>query len=130
MKRRPQKDPEALVPVRALPFRLSPEGKVVILLPRYGDSWFGRLCARVLGKPHILLPLDERGSAFWELCDGTRTFSGIAAELEARFGDEVRPALERGYLFLDQLLRNGCLRLLEKPLATPVEEPRVEEEAE
>ena len=110
--------------MRALPFRLSQEGKVVILLPRYGDSWFGRLCARILGKPHILLPLDERGSAFWELCDGTRTFGGIAAELETMFGNEVAPAHERGYLLMDQLLRRGCLRLLQDPLPSPVDDSR------
>lgn len=93
-----------------------------ILLPRYGDSWFGRLCAKVLGRPHIVLPLDERGSAFWELCDGTRTFERIAAELEERFGSAVAPALDRGYLFLDLLLRKGCLRLLKEPLDSPLEE--------
>jgi hypothetical protein len=54
------------------------------------------------------IKLDEVGSYVWLRLDGERTVAELAGELDAEFGEEVRPAEERlGYLV--RLLRKEAL---------------------
>ncbi len=118
--RKARKSPEAgaMYPVRAVPFETGEkQGTIVLLVPRYGESWFGKLCERILGRPFIRIPLDQRGSAFFLMCDGRRNFGEICKSLEEMFGEEVSPANERGYLFLKMLLERGCVKISWKPLS-------------
>ena len=114
-------DPFRLYPVRLHGFEAGSQGEAVILLPRYGVSWIGRFYRKLLGKPYIRLPLDERGTFFWQLCDGTRDLRAICDLLVERFGAAVEPVEDRGLTMLRTLLHQGCLKLLREPLDRPQE---------
>lgn len=123
-------DPFVLYPVRVFGFEVGQEGEAVVLLPRYGDSWLGRLYTRFLGKPFIRLPLDRRGTRFWQLCNGTRDFRAICDQLVEEFGQEVEPIEERGLTMLRTLLHQGCIKLFKQPLEVPLEELQAQEGGE
>jgi hypothetical protein len=89
-----------MVPSRGRPWEEGPDGRVRVLLPRYGDGVLGRWLERRIGKPDVVLNLDELGSVAWKAIDGRRTVGQIAALLQQRFGEAVEPADERLGRFL------------------------------
>lgn len=52
----------------------------------------------------IVLTLDEKSTAVWDLIDGARNIEEIGQELKRKFGEEAEPLYER---------LSGLLRILE-----------------
>ncbi len=86
------------------------DGRVRILVPRFGRSAAGRRLAALVGRPHIPVRLDEVGSSFWRRCDGRATVGQIARGLEERFGATVAPVHERLARFVAELERSRFIR--------------------
>lgn len=86
------------------------EGKVKVLVPRYGGSRLGRWIARRIGRPHITVNLDDIGSSVWLACDGRSTVQEIASTLETKFGERIAPVHERLGKFFAELERGRLIR--------------------
>lgn len=99
-----------LVPERTMEWETTEEGRVQILIPKFGKNPVGAWIGRRLRKPYIKIRLDEIGSAVWNACDGQNAVRQIAAMLENQFGDEIKPAYDRLSEFFKQLEYNKFIR--------------------
>ncbi|MFQ5877670.1 MAG: PqqD family protein [Acidobacteriota bacterium] len=99
-----------MIPERAREWRLGEDGRVRVLVPRYGDTALGRWIAARVGRPHISVRLDEIGGEVWRACDGISTVGRIADGLQQRFGDRVAPLHQRLASFLRELERSRFIR--------------------
>jgi len=99
-----------MVPERVPDWADAGEGKVKVLVPRYGASRLGRWFARQLGRPHICVNLDDIGSTVWRSCDGRATVQEIARTLESEFGERIAPVNERLGKFFAELERGRLIR--------------------
>jgi hypothetical protein len=87
-----------LVPSHAVAAQRDPAGdRVVLLMPRYGDWFFGRLLQPLLrgDKRFIRVPLDPRGSWLWDHADGQRTVGELAEGFRETFAEDADQAEER-----------------------------------
>ncbi len=102
-----------LVPERAREWRVTDEGRVRVLEPRYGSGPIGRWLATRLTRPNIEIRLDDIGSAVWQACDGETSVGEIAERLRERFGERVEPARDRLGTFLRQMEHTHMIRMKE-----------------
>ncbi|MDZ7360296.1 MAG: PqqD family protein [candidate division KSB1 bacterium] len=79
------------------------DGRLALLLPRFGAGWLGRWVDRCFHPKPLRLRLDEIGSATWQLLDGRRRVEDIARALQQKFGDKVEPVHDRLNIFFRQL---------------------------
>ena len=103
-----------MIPRREREWAAGEDGRIRILVPRFGQNPLGRRLAAWIGRPHIPVRLDIIGSAIWQACDGTSTVDQIARHLETRFGEEVAPALDRLARFLSELERSRFISWVER----------------
>jgi hypothetical protein len=103
-----------MIPRRDLEWATGEDGRIRILVPRFGGNALGRRLAAWIGRPHIPVRLDAIGSAIWQACDGASTVDRIARHLEERFGDEVAPAHDRLATFLAELERNRFISWVDR----------------
>jgi len=85
-------------------------GRTILLKPRYGQSWMGRLLTRRLAKPWVRIHLDELGTWIWERTDGQRTLADLAVEMRLAFPNENKPE-QRLIMFVRQLVGTGLMRI-------------------
>lgn len=100
-----------LKPEQAHPFEELGDGKVDVLLPRYGDNMVGRLLKRIFSNRPVRVHLDDVGASVWRLCDGQRTVHEIGESLHERFGERIEPVYDRLETFLTQMKRSGLIRM-------------------
>jgi hypothetical protein len=101
------------------------EAGVILFMPRY-PTFAGRLAGKLLRKSsHIKVKLDALGSAVWKLIDGTRSIHQIGEEIQETFGNEAEPLYPRLVEFLNILLRNKFIRLVQACEVENVEQGRV-----
>lgn len=104
---------------------LEEESRVVLLMPRY-PTFAGRLLGKMLRRSkHVRVKLDELGSAAWSLIDANRTVRQIGDEIGDRFGESAEPVYPRLAEFLEILLRNKFVRILESCEVADVDKERV-----
>jgi hypothetical protein len=104
-----------LIPAQAVASETqAPDGKIVLLVPRYRDPVFGRLLQpRLRGeKRYIRVPLDARGSWLWPRIDGERTVGTLAREFRGAFPDDGEAVEERISRYVAALVGNGFVRLV------------------
>ena len=77
-----------MTPRRVRQWQEGEDGRVRVVVPRYGDHLPGRLLGYFFARAPILVRLDETGSKVWKACDGTRTVSEIAGVLAASAPDK------------------------------------------
>ncbi len=85
-------------------------GQTILLKPRYGQSWFGRLLTRRLAKPWVHIHLDDLGTWIWNRLDGEHTLADLALEMREAFPDEAKPD-QRLIMFVRQLVGTGLMRI-------------------
>ncbi len=85
-------------------------GRTILLKPRYGQSWLGRLLTRRLAKPFVRIHLDELGTWIWQRLDGQRTLDDLAVEMRLAFPKEQKPE-QRLIMFVRQLVGTGLMHL-------------------
>ncbi|PID80400.1 hypothetical protein CSB20_07625 [bacterium DOLZORAL124_64_63] len=93
-----------LIPVGGVPYERDPaDQRVVLLMPRYRDFFFGRLIQPRLGpeKRFVRMKLDARGSYLWGQMDGRRRIGDLVAGFREAFPEDGAQAPERisGYLY-------------------------------
>ncbi len=94
------------------------DGRVVILIPKFGSHLLGRWLMSKLRQPYMRLRLDEVGSFVWQRCNGMHSVREIGAEMEKTFGPKVDPVYGRLQVFLRQLERNKSIVWVEAQAAT------------
>ncbi|MDQ7052862.1 MAG: PqqD family protein [candidate division KSB1 bacterium] len=99
-----------LIPERTHEWITNEEGKVKILVPKYGKNAVGAWLARHLQQPYIYIQLDHIGSAVWLACDGNSTVNQIGRQLQQKFGEEIEPVYDRLGLFFKQLEQNKFIK--------------------
>ena len=99
-----------LIPERTHEWITTDEGKVKILVPKYGKNAVGAWLARHLQQPYIYIQLDHIGSEVWLACDGNSTVNQIGRQLQQKFGEEIEPVYDRLGLFFKQLEQNKFIR--------------------
>ena len=82
---------------------------------------------RIIGGPTtIKRPLDRMGTPIWEMCDGQHKVVEICQEMDKQFHEEIEPAVQRVWAFIQMLLERNLVFLEKKPWegepSTPVEE--------
>ncbi len=101
-----------LVPVRAkVDTKRDEEGNVVIIYTKnLGriESWLHKY---VGGPLMIERPLDEMGTALWDMCDGRHTVGEICRSMDTRYQEKIEPVDTRVVQFIETLLSLGLLHI-------------------
>jgi hypothetical protein len=84
-----------MTPRRVREWREGDDGRVRILVPRYGAHRLGRWVAARMGSKEIAVRLDQTGSRIWNACDGKRTVGEIASSMEGQTEDVTEDLMER-----------------------------------
>ena len=99
-----------LIPEQAREWEEAGEGKIRILVPKFGDNWLGRKIKATMKNPNYYVNLDEFGSFVWRFIDGKHTVYAIGMILRERFGEAVENRFDRLGLFFQQLERGKFIR--------------------
>jgi len=94
-------------------WHLGENDRVVILVPKFGNHWFGRWMMSKMEKPKVRLKLDDIGSFVWQKCDGNNSVEQIARALSQQFGENVDPVYERLNLFFQNLAKSNSVKWLQ-----------------
>jgi len=92
-----------LKPVRNVQSTSSPDGTIVLVVPKFQGKFASRWLIPTLAKPHFQLKLDAHGSFFWNECDGRKSVREIAGKMSDHFGEEIEPMLDRVGAFMRKL---------------------------
>ena len=98
-----------LYPKRNRDWEKTDENLVVILIPKLGNHFLGRLIKPQLKNPNYRLKSDEIGSFVWEHCNGSDNVEVIGNNLKKKFGDTVEPVYERLSLFFKSLENSNSI---------------------
>lgn len=98
-----------LVPRRTKDFKELDDGRVEVLIPRFGGGRTAWLLGRLSRSGPIRLRLDDVGTAVWRLCDGRRSVHDIGLSLRDQFGDRIEPVYERLAAFIKQMKKAGLV---------------------
>lgn len=82
---------------------------VRIVIPRFRESFLGRLLTRIAVQTEDKLNLDEFGSFVYMACDGDTTVAEIGEALRGRFGENIEPVTARLELFIKELFRRNLI---------------------
>lgn len=104
-----------LVPVRAIEWQKA-EGFVILLKPKFKNTFLARHLLPRMKSPHFKIKLDEIGSFFWENCDGIKNVKEISEIHHKKFAEKVEPLYDRISLFLQNLEKNGFIYMKKKDL--------------
>lgn len=102
-----------LKPVRTLDWQTAESDRVILLVPKFKNSFLVRWILPRLKSSHFKVKLDAYGSCVWVQCDGSATVYDIGLKLKERFGDPVEPVHERVGRFVQQLKRHGFVAFKE-----------------
>lgn len=106
-----------LIPVRTIEWSQEPEGKIILLKPKYSSPFLKKLLLPRLKNPNFKINLDEIGSYLWLLIDGEKTVEQIAQLFKIRFGERVEPLHDRLSQFLMNLEKNRFIKFKGLPPA-------------
>ena len=95
-----------LVPVQNTEWEKEKEGLVVLLKPKFQNTFLKKHLLSLMKKPYYRIKLDEVGSHVWNHCDGKHTVKDVADSLYQKFGEKVEPLYDRLALFFQSLEKN------------------------
>jgi hypothetical protein len=98
-----------LVPVRDIKWKTDDQGKVIILKPKFKNSFLKKHLLPRMKRPFYRVKLDEMGSYFWKNCDGIKNIREIAKLHKEKFGEKAEPVIDRISLFVKSLDRNNFI---------------------
>ena len=96
---------------RKMDWEDGPEGRAVLLVPRFRWGPLAKWLQPRLRKPHIRVKLDDIGSFVWKRCNGKTTFREIAKAMKDEFGEQTEPTDDRLMKFLLTLQKNKFAKL-------------------
>ena len=113
--RRTQRSPAPnlldLAPTRAVTEERTPEGRAVLLRPKFHRGPLARFLQPRLRRPYYRIHLDDIGTFVWDHIDGETTVGAIADSVRVQFGDRIEPVYDRLQLFLQQLEQGRLIRI-------------------
>lgn len=83
-----------LTPVRLMEVRLTDDGKIDILLPRFKSRFWNQVYKNSKKGEYIFIHLDDIGSAIWNSIDGNLSVQTICNEMKEKHPDNLQPAEE------------------------------------
>ncbi|MBW2260395.1 MAG: PqqD family protein [Deltaproteobacteria bacterium] len=100
------------IPSRKVDCTLDPDGRQVLLIPKFGTGRFGRWWSSVIGKRSTLkVHLDEMGSRAWNAIDGKRTVGEISRVVGHICGNHDDEVYDRCSRFIRSLSNAGTIHL-------------------
>lgn len=91
-------------------------GREVVIVIEKTPTKLERLLMRIFKGPGVLqIPLREKNSILWQLCDGSKTFTEICEIMDSVFNEDISPVIQRTALALEQLKEKRLLILVEDP---------------
>jgi len=104
----PRTEDEVLAfrPRTARQWEMLPDGRVAILVPKFGGRILGRWLQPRLHNPFFLIHLDDVGTFVWQQCNGVRDGRQIVEALQERFPDMAQ-VQARFIFFMRQLWSQG-----------------------
>jgi len=100
-----------LRPRRNAEWETAEGGRVVLLVPKFRNRRVRSWLVPLLARPDFRVKLDDLGTSFWRLCDGTMPISEIAERIAVEFGAEEEALWDRIARFVVKLEREGLLVL-------------------
>lgn len=98
-------------PKRVLEWREDPDGRVVLLRPKFGSSSWAEKFTNWLGAKHYRIRLDDIGTAVWKSLDGETPLSDVVESLREQFGKRIEPAETRLSKFVQQMIEARLIEL-------------------
>jgi hypothetical protein len=102
-----------MTPLRQMEFEVLSDGKVDILMPRFGHPLLKANASTQLETGIIRIHLDEIGSAIWLLIDGSGNVNELCSRLQASYPEKLQPPNEtekRVTQFLSLLYQQKYIR--------------------
>ena len=101
------------VPFRKIHGEPDADGRLVLLLPKFGQGAVGRWWASVVGEKRSVLKihLDELGARTWNAIDGSRSIAEIADTVQQDCDEDLDQRYERCSRFLNMLTKAGAVGL-------------------
>jgi hypothetical protein len=109
-KRTPDVNLLELIPERIVGSETGEDGIVTVHAPRFHSRILKRLIEPRLKRPHMMIRLDEIGTAVWEQIDGSRNVAAIGEIMRERFGERIEPCHDRLAMFFTQLELSRFIR--------------------
>ena len=109
-KRTPDVNLLELIPERIVGSETGEDGIVTVHAPRFHSRILKRLIEPRLKRPHMMIRLDEIGTAVWEQIDGSRNVAAIGEMMRERFGERIEPCHDRLAMFFTQLELSRFIR--------------------
>jgi len=103
-----------LRPERRAQWEQLPDGRVVLLRPKFTHPLLVRWLLPRLKRKHFRITLDEAGSFLWKAADGQTTIEQIGRQMSSALGMGLESVFPRIAAFLQQLDREQFL-IVHKP---------------
>jgi hypothetical protein len=100
-----------LAPRRKVEAERTPEGRAVLLRPKFMRGPLARWVQPRLRRPYYRIHLDDIGTFVWDHLDGETTVGRIAERAKEHFGERIEPVYERLHLFLQQLEQGKMIHI-------------------
>ena len=89
-------------------------GREAVIVIEKTPSRLERILMKVFKGPRVVkIPLREKNSILWQLCDGTRNFAEICEIMDSVFNEDISPVIQRTALALEQLKEKRLLILVD-----------------
>lgn len=100
------------IPVKNINYE-EENGIIILLVPKIAKKYEKLFFKKWLEKPNKI-DLDEIGSFIWKNIDGQTSVTEIINLCQSELKEKIEPALDRIKLFLEQMNRNGFIKLYKK----------------
>ena len=98
-----------LKPMRNVGWETEPDGRTVIILPKFRSALMQKWVLPWLARPNFRVKLDTHGSFIWQHCDGRTPVGEMAEKMLTAFGPGIEPVYERIAAFIRKLEREAFL---------------------
>ena len=89
-------------------------GREVVVVLLKTASKLERMLMKIFRGPKVLkIPLLEKNSILWQLCDGQRNFAEICSVMDNIFNEDIAPVIQRTALALEQLKKRKLIVMVE-----------------
>ena len=89
-------------------------GREVVVVLLKTSSKLERILMKLFRGPKVLkIPLLEKNSILWQLCDGKRNFAEICYAMDNIFNEDIAPVIQRTALALEQLKKRKLIVMVE-----------------
>lgn len=89
-------------------------GREVVIVLLKTASKLEKILMKLFRGPKVLkIPLLEKNSILWQLCDGKKNFAEICYSMDNIFNEDIAPVIQRTALALEQLKKRKLIAMVE-----------------